>query len=191
MEAPPVRPQSPIQVYSFTISNAGSSHQDLAAARILTAEPDHMSTFDVHISFLKAIRGSLVEGIRRIGFKLATPDWRALINERPSNDPVRHYFNYKCLLFRFLEEGVSEGLPEPAPEHFRPLHFTESNPLLEEEEITFLKNSSIIFRSNRRMLLSDAINAVLDMRFRRPEAVADLLKEGYFDPPKYLKSTIT
>jgi hypothetical protein len=188
-EAPPINVEPPIQVFCVTTPQTGVSQQDLDAAKILTAEPDHMSTFDVHIGFLKAIRGSLVEGIRRIGFKLATPDWRALINERPNNDPVRFYFNQQCFLFRFLEaEGErTAGLPELSTQDFRPLHFKESNPLLEEEEIKFLRNASIIFRSNRRLLLSDAINAVLDMRFRRPEAVSDLLQEGYFNPSNFNK----
>jgi Ataxin-2 C-terminal region len=197
-EVPLQSSSTPIQVFAITTSDQGHSQphdhpqphnhpqpRDLAAAQILAAEPDFHTTQDVHLGILSAIRGAIVEGIRRIGARLATQAWKSRIDQRPVNDPVRLYFYRQCYLFRFLDRENKLPPPSSPTSHNKPIRFLESNPLLTHEEIEFLRNASMVFRSNRRFLLADAINAVLDMRFRRSDTINALFDEGYFDIPDF------
>jgi hypothetical protein len=67
----------------------------------------------------------------------------------------------------------------------------ESNPLLKAEEIEFLEMATHIFSSGYDTRLSDTIQAVLDMRFRYPHMVAEMLKQGTLDPKNPYKPLFT
>ena len=109
-------------------------------------------------------------------------EWRASIDRRPLYDPVRRYFYEECYMFRFLEKGagyhISNTMFNTSLRRYNPM---ESNPLLKAEEIDFLSMALKVFGEDNKHQLPDAIQTVLDMRFRYPHMVKSLLAAGTLD----------
>lgn len=125
---------------------------------------------------------------------------RHLIDERPEEDPTRHYFYHHCSMIRFLDEtkgDLEQGFnhlcihldrtqplpdgqlgPYPPPRHPRP----PRNPLLLWEEDEFFYHMAHLLDQNHDGELANTCRMVRTSIMYLPEDARLLLNEGYLDP---------
>jgi hypothetical protein len=182
-EEPLPQPMEGVQVYSFVTSQPSSSSAPRDTFISPYTDPDSRKN---HLFFLCGIRASYQAGINRVVKILSMPLWKSYIQGLPDHNPSHHYFLYHCYIFPFWKADQPCHGKEftPCPLTFHPTsHFGEErNSLLTEAEAEFLHHASLIFFSRNKSLLSDAINAVLSMRFRHASVITTLFENGYLDP---------
>jgi hypothetical protein len=182
--------QNPIMVFMLKVNDKGFAHtntetRDSVVQQSLDEQltyPESRPVYDIYLRTLKSIRLTIKEAIHRIAIRLMRAEWKEIIDRRPLYDPVRRYFYEECYMFRFLEKGaechISNSMFNTS---LRKYNAMESNPLLKAEEIDFLSMALKVFGKDNEHQLPDAIQTVLDMRFRYPHMVKSLLIAGTLD----------
>jgi hypothetical protein len=191
-ETSPISSETPTYVFSIT---ASSNHpqekpnntflrfsRDDVIQHVMQDSKDKLDQDELYIAILKTIRSNLKYSIDRLSAKLRSTEWKQEMDKRLIGDPVFQYVCRECYYFRgSCCNPCIPSIPS-SRSTAKADQFSEFNSLLRPEEIDFLQTATQVFHLLHEDDLVDAIQSVLDTRFRRPQRVSTLLDYGFLGP---------